>query len=69
MFSKLFIASAALSFADPSHASPVPDELGPSVLPPQQLNGLLGVAISDLNVIVGVSCVPISVIGVETGST
>ncbi|KAH9917136.1 fungal hydrophobin [Epithele typhae] len=47
------------------------DTTGPAkdVLPPQQLNGLLGVVIQDLNVIVGVSCIPISVIGVEAGNT
>ncbi|KAH9928005.1 fungal hydrophobin [Epithele typhae] len=87
MFSKLFIASAAL-FAVLANASPVPDEVGPagqcntgsvkccdtvgpakSVLPQQQLDGLLGVVIQDLNVIVGVSCIPISVIGVGAGNT
>ena len=40
-----------------------------SDLNPSQLNGLLGVAIQDVNVIVGLQCTSVNVIGIESGNT
>ena len=40
-----------------------------SDLNPAALNGLLGVVIQDVNVIVGLECTSVNVIGIESGNT
>ena len=40
-----------------------------SDLNPAVLNGLLGVVIQDVNVVVGLQCTSVNVIGIESGNT
>ena len=85
MFSKFTLyslAASALAFAAPAPQQVGPvgqcntgqiqccQQVAPaSDVNPALLDGLLGVVIQDVNVIVGLQCTSVNVIGIESGNT